>query len=142
MGNGFIKTCKKCNTENSIYYGVGMMDWPEYYTKDKYKNLIKLGEEEKLYNMDKLLQFVNLEKVSLKDNYGHDAYICNNCHLIHNKFRYTLVSANNKVFHPKYKCDYCGKFLRLKKKSEDYKMKCKNCGSEEFKKETMYMNWD
>lgn len=141
MGTGFIHICKKCNKENSIYYGVGMQDFPSHYTDDNFKNLIDLGRQQNLYNINKLLEFIKLKNVNLKDNYEHYAYICNNCRIIYNKFRYTLLSEN-KVFYPKYKCDYCNNFLRIKQENEDYKMKCKNCGSEDFKKETLYMNWD
>ena len=141
MGTGLIHICKKCNKENPIYYGVGMQDFPSHYTDDNFKNLIELGKQEKLYNINKLLEFIKLNNVIIEDNYEHYAYICDNCHIIHNKFRYTLISGN-KVFYPKYKCDYCGKLLRKKKNNEDYKLKCKYCGSEEFQKQTLYMNWD
>jgi len=66
-----------------------------------------------------------VKNVRLRDNYEHEAYLCDNCHILHTKFRYTLV-PDNKVFYPKYKCSYCDNLLRIKKKNEDYKIKCTN----------------
>jgi len=91
-----------------------------------------------------LLEFINLNNVCLSDNYEYYPYLCDNCHILHTKFRYTLIS-DNKVFYPKYKCFYCNNFLRRKKKNENYKIKCENCSNEEFKKEleTLHMFlWD
>lgn len=146
MGVGFTHICKKCNNENQIYFGIGFLDCPSYYTDNKFKNLIELGIEENLYNINKLKEFINLKNVRLRDNYERKAYLCNNCHILHTKFRYTLVS-DNKVFNPKYKCSHCGNLLRIKKKNEDYKIKCKICGNEDFQKDVpiemlnMYL-WD
>ncbi len=144
MGTAFIHICQKCNTENWIYCGTGMLDYPVHYTDNDFKNLIELGKKEKLYNINKLLEFINLNNVCLSDNYEYYPYLCDNCHILHTKFRYTLIS-DNKVFYPKYKCSYCNNFLRRKKKNENYKIKCENCSNEEFKKdlETLHMFlWD
>lgn len=146
MGAGFIHICKKCNKENWIYYGTGMLDYPSHYTDNNFDKLIELGKEEKLYNINKLQEFADLKNVCLRDDYKYDAYLCDNCHILHTKFRYTLVS-NNRVFYPKYKCSYCNNFLRIKKKNQDYKIKCENCGNEDFQKDnpidTLHMFlWD
>lgn len=141
MGYGFGYICKKCKFEKTISYGVGFLGYKEYYKEDKFKNLIDIAKEENLLNIDSLLDFTKLKNVDLKDNYGYDAYICPKCKNIDNKFRYTLYTSN-KRFIPKYSCKYCKNILRVKKEKEDFKLKCDNCGSEEFEKEPMFINWD
>ena len=139
MGMGVIYICKKCKREKEILYGVGFSDFG--YQDNNFKKLIEKGREEQLQNMNQLRKFLKLENVSLKDNYKHDAYICTKCKNIHNKFRYTLI-AKNKIFTPKYKCNYCGSELRPKKEHEDFTITCDRCGSIKFEKESKLMMWD
>ena len=141
MGNGYGYICKKCKKEKNILYGVGFLGYKEYYTENKFNELIEMGKEEKLKNIVNLEDFLKLENVSLKDGYGYDAYICPKCNFIDNKFRYILYS-NNKIFIPKYSCKYCENDLRIKKSKEDFKLKCDFCGSTDFEKESYLINWD
>ena len=73
--------------------------------------------------------------------YGYDAYVCPKCNFIDNKFRF-MLSADKKRFVPKYSCNICGHDLRIRKNKEEFKLKCDYCGSEEFEKESDYINWD
>ena len=139
MGYGVGYVCKKCKNEKMILYETGFFD--SSYEDNNFKNLIELGEIDKLQNINQLLNFIELKNVHIKHNYKHDAYICPKCKNIHNKFRYTLVS-NNKRFIPKYKCDYCGSKLKIKKKNEDFIITCDECGSNKFEKDTQFISWD
>lgn len=141
MGEGIGYICKKCKKEKQILYGIGFFGYKQYYTEDNFKNLINIAREENLYNYNDFIEFINLKNVDINENYGYDAYICPKCKNIDNKFRYILFNQD-KNFIPKYSCKFCDGILRIKKKNEDYKLKCDNCGCEEFEKEPMFLNWD
>ena len=139
MGEGVGYICKKCKHEKTILYGIGFNDFA--YQDNNFKKLIEIGKKEELQNINQLLKFIKLENVYLKSNYKHDAYVCTKCKNIHNKFRYTLISNNNR-FIPKYKCSYCGSNLKIKKENEDFTITCDKCGSTKFEKESKYIMWD
>lgn len=141
MGYGVGYVCKKCKKEKEMLYGVGFLDSLNYYEENNFKNLIVRGIKENIQNLDKLKDFVNMKDVHLSNNYGNDAYICINCKNIDNKFKY-MLTLNNKRFIPKYKCNYCNDVLRLKKETEDFNIICDNCGSTDFEKDIIYMDWD
>ena len=139
MGYGVTYICKKCKQEKMIFYGTGFDDYN--YQSNNFKKLVELGRQEHLQNLNQLLSFIKLENVYLKNNYRHDAYIWPKCKNIHNKFRYTLL-ANNNRFHPRYKCDYCGGNLRIKKEKEDFTITCDNCKNNNFEKTPTLLMWD
>ena len=113
MGYGIGFVCKKCKNVKEILYGVGFFDSPFSYSENNFNKLIERGINDNLDNLGKLQNFIKLENVYLKDNYENYAYICKNCKIIDNKFRYMLVS-NNKRFIPKYRCKYCNNYLKIK----------------------------
>ena len=139
MGSGIGYICKRCKHEKEILYDKGFTDFG--YQDNNFKKLIEKGKEEQLQNINQLQKFIKLENVYLKDDYKHDEYICIKCKNIHNKFRYTLIS-NNKKFTPKYKCNYCGSKLKVKKENEDFVITCDKCGSTEFEKDPIIIMWD
>ena len=141
MGEGYGYICKKCKKEKSILYGIGFLGYKEHYTDNNFNELVEIGKEEKLKNLENLRKFLELENVDLKDGYGYDAYICPKCDFIDNKFRYILYS-DNKKFIPKYSCKYCGNDLRIKHSKEDFKLLCDFCGSKDFEAKPYLINWD
>ena len=141
MGIGFGYVCKKCGARKNMFYGVGFLGYKEHYTDNNFQELIYLAQKDNIRNLERLLDFVKLKNVDLKDGFGLEEYICTKCSCIDSKFRY-VISSDNKRFYPKYSCKYCGGSLRLKRIDDDFKMKCDECGSEEFEEKRYMINWD
>ena len=139
MGYGVGYICQKCKHEKDFLCGVGFNDFG--YQDNNFKKLIEIGKKEQLQNINQLLNFIKLENVYLKSDYKHDVYVCTKCKNLHNKFRYTLISNNNR-FIPKYKCNYCGNNLKIKKEQENFNITCDNCGSTKFEEELIDITWD
>ena len=141
MGIGFGYVCKKCGARKNLFYGVGFLGYKEYYLENNYKELIDLGKKDEIRNLERLLDFVNLENVDMKEGFGLEEYICTKCNCLENKFRYTLMS-DKKRFYPKYSCKYCGGSMKQRKADDVFKLKCDECGSEEFEDRHFMINWD
>ena len=141
MGIGFGYTCKKCGTRKNLFYGIGFLGYKEHYINNNFEELIDLGKQDKIRNIERLQEFVKQKNVDMKDGFGNDEYICTKCKCMDVKFRYTLTS-DEKRFYPKYSCKYCGGSLKQKKIDDDFKLKCDECGSEEFEQNRHMINWD
>ena len=140
MGIGFGYICKKCGAHKNLFYGVGFLGYKEYYMDNNYQELIDLAKRDKIRNNERLMEFIKA-KADLKEGFGFDEYICTKCKCIDSKLRFVLTK-DDKVYYPKYSCKYCNGSLKQRKLEEDYKIKCDECGSEEFEKTRHMINWD
>ena len=141
MGVGFGYVCKKCGARKNMFYGVGFLGYKEYYLDNNYKELLDLGKQDNLRNLERLLNFVKLKNVDMKEGFGLDEYICTKCKCVDTRLRYTLT-ANEKRFYPKYPCKYCNGSMRQKRVDDELKLKCDECGSEDFEDKHFMINWD
>ena len=142
MGNGVIYKCKKCKYENYIRYGVGMREYPSYYSENNFRNLIQQSLKDTIGNIDELLDFIGLENANLDKGYGADVYVCDKCKYVQNRFNFSLSSGTKKFF-PVYKCPYCNSILRVRGERNYLvnKIKCCKCGGEDFE-EGIYYDFD
>ena len=141
MGVGFGYVCKKCGAHKNLFYGIGFLGYKEYYLDNNFSELIDLGEKEKIRNLERLLNFIKLKNVDMREGFIFDEYICTKCRCIDSKFRYVLYT-DKKSFYPKYSCKYCGGSMKQRKAEDDFKIKCDECGSEDFEEKHFMINWD
>lgn len=141
MGHGISYRCKKCGEEKRLMLGVGFIDYKDNLIGNNFNALIEISKENNIVNLEELLDFVKLSNVDMKEDYGHEPYICTNCGVSQVRYKYELTSGKN-TFVPKYKCSYCDSELRLMNEKDEFKFKCDKCGGEEFEQKPGFIMWD